>query len=94
MRIIDIMRQKKAEASNVLPISPRQQALAEWLEEAAQDKEAVPSSQLQFQSFLPLVRSLIRSMSDSDIDFLVIKLNALTNKLNAADTRTIETGCQ
>lgn len=87
------MRSKKAEAGSP-PTSPRQQALAEWLEEAATEQGEAPNKPSQFQSFLPIIRSMIRSMSDADIDFLCLKLTALTNRLNAVNIGQSEAGEQ
>lgn len=93
MRLVELMRAKKAKGGSE-PASPRKQALAEWLSLAAEEGQQNKGQASQYLSFLPIIHSMIHSMSDQDIDFLQAKLADLLDTLNAANTPTIETGSE
>lgn len=93
MRILDLMRASKKGRTEP-ELTPLQAGLLEWINrtvEEEQGKQAKGSMQ-QFQTFLPIILSMIASMSDSDIIYLQFKIDDLCRHLDAINSATIETG--
>lgn len=81
MRIVDALLLKKKPPAREL--TRLQWAVLSWIEAEAEAQGQQSEQPQQFRMILPIVKSMMITMSDEDILFLVDKLGSLADTVNA-----------